>query len=69
MGGKVQGISSINDRYKIDRGKVKNSIGNREARELICMTHGHELSGGECWRFGGVQSGGGMGETRKTVVA
>ena len=29
-------------------GDVKNSIGNVEAKELICMTHGHELKGGEC---------------------
>ena len=26
--------------------EVKNSIGNGEAKELVCMTHGHELSGG-----------------------
>ena len=25
--------------------EVKNSIGNGEAKELICMTHGHELRG------------------------
>ena len=25
------------------QGEVKNSIGNGEAKELICMTHGHEL--------------------------
>ena len=25
-----------------------NSIGNGEAKELICMTHGHELRWGEC---------------------
>ena len=43
MGKKVQGIRSINGSYKIDRGEVKNSIGNVEARELLCMTHGHEL--------------------------
>ena len=24
-------------------GEVKNSMGNEEAKELICMTHGHEL--------------------------
>ena len=24
---------------------VKNSIGNSVAKELICMTHGHELKG------------------------
>ena len=25
------------------QGEVKNSIGNGEAKELICTTHGHEL--------------------------
>ena len=29
------------------QGECKNSIGNREAKELICMTCGHELRG-EC---------------------
>ena len=42
MGEKVQGIRNINGRHKID-GEVKNSMGNGEAKELICMTHGHEL--------------------------
>ena len=42
-GGKVQRISSIDDRWKIDRGEGKNSVGNVEAKELISMTHGHEL--------------------------
>ena len=42
---KVQGIRSIIGRYKID-GVVKNNIGNGEAKELICMTCGHELSRG-----------------------
>ena len=37
----VQGIRSIICRYKI--GEIKNSIGNVEAKELICITHGHEL--------------------------
>ena len=27
-------------------GRDKNSIGNRGLKELICTTHGHELSGG-----------------------
>ena len=46
MGEKVQGISSINGRYKIDSGRL--SIGNDgEAKELRCMTHGHELRRGE----------------------
>ena len=39
MGEKLQGIRSINGRYKIDvGGVVKNSIGKGEAKELICMT-------------------------------
>ena len=46
MGEKVQGIRSINGRYKIDRGEVKNSMGNGQAKELIGMTHGHELRWG-----------------------
>ena len=41
-GGKVQRTSSIDDRWKIDGGG-KNSVGNVEAEELICMTHRHEL--------------------------
>ena len=42
MGEKIQEIRSINGRYKID-GEVENSIGNGEVKELVCMTHGHEL--------------------------
>ena len=42
-GGKVLRISSIDDWWKIDRGEGKNSVGNVEAKELISMTHGHEL--------------------------
>ena len=29
------------------QGDVKNSVGNGVAKELICMTHGHERRG--CW--------------------
>ena len=38
MGEKAQGIISINSRYKNRQGEVKNSIGNGEAKELICTT-------------------------------
>ena len=40
-------------------GRDKNGIGNRELKELVCTTHGHELSAGmlEGWQ---VQSGGGI---------
>ena len=37
------------------QGEVKNSIGNGEAKELICMTHGHEPSGGKFWWEGGAE--------------
>ena len=43
IGKKVQGIKRIIGRHKIDRGEVKNSIGNGEAKELICRTPGHAL--------------------------
>ena len=43
---KVWGIRSIIGRYKID-GDIKNSIGNGEAKELICKTSGHELGRGK----------------------
>ena len=42
MGEKVQGVRSINDKLK-SQGEVKNSMGNGEAEELICMIHRHEL--------------------------
>ena len=38
----VQEIHSIND-LQNRQGEVKNSMGNGEAKELICTTHGHEL--------------------------
>ena len=57
MGEKVQGIRSLCGRYKIDRGRLF-SIGNGEAKELICTTHGHELKLLECWWEGAVQDRG-----------
>ena len=47
MGEKVHGIRmSVQNK----QGVVKNSIGNGEAKELICITHGQELRG---WNAGG----------------
>ena len=40
-------------------------MGNGEAKELICTTHGHELRagvGGGCWREWGYQVNGDKGE-------
>ena len=52
--GKVQRLSSINNWQVENRqGEYKNSGGNVEAKELISMTHGHELQwgnvGGRGW--------------------
>ena len=57
MWGKGMGNKKLNWQAQNRQEEVKNSIGNGEAKELICMTHGHELSGGmlEGW---GVQGGG-----------
>ena len=44
------------------QGEGKNSVENVEAKELICMTHGHELWGGieggrGCGGWNGVKGG------------
>ena len=70
IGEKVQGIRSIIGRHKIDRGEVKNRIGNGEAKELTCTTHGHELRG-VMLGGGGCREEGAKGEkkTGTTVIA
>ena len=60
-GGKGTGIKKHNWYLQNRQGEVKNSIGNGEAKELTCMTHGHELRGGVL-EGRGVHSGGGKGE-------
>ena len=45
MGEKVQELRSTNWQVQNRQGDVKNSIGNGEAKELICVTYGHELRG------------------------
>ena len=42
-GEKEQGLRSTNWQVQNRQGDVKNSIGNGKAKELICMTQGHEL--------------------------
>ena len=46
------------------QGEVKNSMGNGEAKEFICMTHGHELSGGNVDGRGGAEQRGIKGRTK-----
>ena len=43
MGGKGVGNKKHNWQVKNRLGEVKNSVSDGEAKELICMTHGHEL--------------------------
>ena len=64
MGEKVQVLRAENR-----QGKVKNSIGNGEVKELICTAHGHELrqeySG---WRWGAKRRRVNWGKNGKTVI-
>ena len=39
----VKGGGGKDTENKNRQGESKNSIGNIESKELICMTHGHEL--------------------------
>ena len=47
-GGKVTG-NKLKWQVPNRQGKVRNSMGNEEAKELVCMTNGHELR----WRNDG----------------
>ena len=73
-GGRMREKGTGNKKHKWQvqnrQGEVKNSVGNGEAKELICTTHGHEL------RWGNVsgrvvQGGGGIKGREKgiTVIA
>ena len=55
---------------KIDRGRIyyKNSMGNREAKEPICITHGHELKGRNAGGKGGAGQRGIKGRKNGTTV-
>ena len=51
-----KGIENKQHKLQVEniQGEGKNSVGNVEAKEFICMTHGHELQRG-MWEGGGVQ--------------
>ena len=51
------------------QGAVKNSIENGEAKELTCMTHGHELKGRNAGQDGGTGQRGKKGKSGTTVIA
>ena len=55
MGEKGTGNKKHKWQVQNRQGEVKNTIGSGEAKELICMTHGHELRRQECLREGGTK--------------
>ena len=68
--GNSAGIKKNNLWLQSRQEEVKNSIGNEEAKELICTIHGHELRGRDRWREGGYWVEGGKGgKIGTTVVA
>ena len=54
MGEEVRGLRSTNRQLKSSHGDVKYSIGNGVAKELICMTRGHEQWCGDCLKEQGL---------------
>ena len=69
MGENEQGKRSING-IQNRQGEVKKSMGNVEAKELICTpTHGHEPSGGCGWERGCRMEGNKVGKNGTTVIA
>ena len=55
--GRMEGNGTGNRKHKWQvqngLGEVKNSMGNGEAKEFICTTHGHELRGRDARGQGG----------------
>ena len=59
--GERGGKGTDNKQHKLQvenrQGEGKNSVENVEAKELISVTHGHELQGWGMWEGGGGQDG------------
>ena len=68
-GGKGTANKQHKWQVKNRQGEGKNSIGNVEAKELICVTHGHELKGGNVGGKGFIGGRGVKGENGTTVIA
>ena len=58
--GKGTGIKKHKWQVQNRQGEIKNNMGNGNAKELICMTHGHELR----WRNDGGRGGIGWREIK-----
>ena len=69
-GGKGTGNKKHKWQVQNRQGEVKNSIGNGEAKELICKTHGHELRQ-EMLVVGGYRTEGNKGKEKNgtTLIA
>ena len=65
-GDRMEGKGTRNKKHKWQvkniQGEVKNSIGNGEAKELICTSHGHEHRQGNAGTRGGAGRRGGAGQ-------
>ena len=42
MGEEVRGLRSTNRELQNSHGDIKDGVGNEVAKQLTCMTHGHE---------------------------
>ena len=60
---KVQGIRSINDRYKIDRGRLR-IVEEMEKPKNLCVRPMDMNYGGECWREEWCRAEGNKGEKK-----
>ena len=72
-GGMTLEKGTVNKKHKWQvqnrQGEVKNSIGNGEAKELTCMTHGHETMLGRKAGRKGARAEGNGGWNGTTVIA
>ena len=58
----VRGLISTNRQLQNGHGDVRYSIGNGVGKELVCMTHGHEMVWGLYEAVGGAEWRGPKGE-------
>ena len=71
--GGIKGTENKKHKWQVQnrQGEVKNSMENVEAKELICMTHGHEVRWGDAGGMLGYREEGSKGkrENGTTVIA
>ena len=67
MGGKGTENKKHKQQVQNRQGEVKNSMGNGEAKDLICTIHGHELRWRNAGGRGGARQRGIQGRKKKWV--